>query len=98
MISLRWNFENDDFIEVSFGPRIFGPRISLSLSLSFSLALDARPLRLGTAALSGAPPQGAVSGESAAARGRWAAGAGSEGKARESSESSSKLASVGSLF
>ena len=74
MISLRWNFENNDFIEVSFGPRIFGPRISLSLSLSLALALDARPLRLGTAALSGAPPQGAVSGESAAARGRAVGG------------------------
>ena len=44
------------------------------ISLSRSLALDARPLRLGTAALSGAPPQGAVSGESAAARGRAVGG------------------------
>ena len=49
------------------------------LSLSTLARSSSAPLQLGTAALSGAPPQGAVSGESAAARGR-AVGAGSEGK------------------
>ena len=73
------DFWTPDFWTRDFSTRNLLTRISVSLPLS--VALDARPLRLGTAALSGAPPQGAVSGGERRSARAVGGGRGQRGKA-----------------